>query len=208
MQNRKVPSQNMDKCSIYYSHLLSNNKPNNYIYFAYKSDTKVWNILDGNGNFKFKNWFRFYINEFEDEFNFTELKISLPKVIQDETGRFKIITRNGELITNEWFYDIKYLSYEFKQLIRKDGTSKLVFHDRFISDFNFTNVIKTESPLLFIVQRETDLLWNIIYPNGSFFFEDWYFKIDDISSEYCTFKAIDKNGTSIIKDQFYCTMAC
>ena len=40
------------------------------------------------------------------------------------------------------------------------------------------------------------------------FFEDWYFKIDDISSEYCTFKAIDKNGTSIIKDQFYCTMAC
>ena len=159
-------------------------------------------------NFKFKNWFRFYINEFEDEFNFTELKISLPKVIQDETGRFNIITRNGELITNEWFYDIKYLSYEFKQLIRKDGTSKLVFHDRFISDFNFTNVIKTESPLLFIVQRETDLLWNIIYPNGSFFFEDWYFKIDDISSEYCTFKAIDKNGTSIIKDQFYCTMAC
>lgn len=203
MQNRKMPIQNMDKCSIYYSHLFSTDKLNKCIYFAYRSKTKVWNILDKNGNYEFKSWFRFYTNEFEDEFNLKKLEISLPKVIQDETGRFNIITRNGELITDEWFYDIKYLNYELKQLITKDGTSKLVFHDRLISNLNFTNVIKTESPLLYIVQRETDLLWNIIYPNGSFFFEDWYFKIDDISSEYCTFKAIDKNGTFIVKDQFY-----
>ena len=39
------------------------------------------------------------------------------------------------------------------------------------------------------------------YENTKIDLED--FKIDDISSEYCTFKAIDKNGTFIVKDQFY-----
>lgn len=164
-------------------------------YLVYRRDIDKWNIVGIDGCIKHKTFFTFERNKYDDEeFEPYLDTLLLSPVIKDENNVFNLIAQNSDFISQEWFIDYEYLNSHVIKFKRKNGTYKLINLSRAISPYDYTEVIRTENPLLFIVRRINDGKMNVIDSQLSFLFQEWKKEIEESNSYDLEFNVVDKDN--------------